>query len=208
MENPPWSYTDQKENVYAFMYLFMYSPLMTTSLSEHFPGYENRKDKSSLLWFICGKCNVTRLVYFTISVFLTVQSNISFQLDLSLKSCDRPECHFNDNVILQCNFLTSPKKVCCFVTDYQKNCMWSAYLAYGNIAYSHIQASSTDGLQILHLSFKGTNMYTSFLSKINSDVTWIISKWVMKSYVEQFVYQRFKLLSHVWEATVSPLWVK
>lgn len=53
---------------------------------------------------------MTRLVYFTISVFLTVQSNISFQLDLSLKSCDRPECHFNDNVILQCNFLTSPKK--------------------------------------------------------------------------------------------------
>lgn len=56
--------------------------------------------------------------------------------------------------------------------------LWSAYLACGSIAQSHIQTSSDDGLQILHLYFKKTNIYTNFLSKINSDVAWIIPKWV------------------------------
>lgn len=140
MENPPWSYTDQKENVYAFIYLFMYSLLMTTPLSEHFPGCENRKDKPSLLWFICGKCNVTRLVYFTISVFPYCTVKYILQLDLSLKLCDRPECHFNDNVFLQCNFLSSPKMLFCYRLP--EKLYANGYLAFGSIAHSHLSIIS------------------------------------------------------------------
>lgn len=54
--------------------------------------------------------------------------------------------------------------------------MCTAYLAFGSTAHSHIQASSADELQIIHLSFKGTSIYTSFLSTINSDGIWIIPK--------------------------------
>lgn len=118
-ENPPWSYTDQKENVYACICLFRYLLMTTTSPSETSPVCKNRKDKPSLLWFISGKRNVTRLVYFTISVLPYYTVKYIFQLDSSLKSCSRPECHFNGNVFLQCNFLSSPKERR-FDTDYQK----------------------------------------------------------------------------------------
>lgn len=101
MGNLPWSYTDQKENVYAFIYWFRYSLLITTSPTEPFPGCENGKDKPSLLWWICGKCNVTRLVYFTISALPYPTVKYILQINWSLKSCDRPECLVNDDVFLQ-----------------------------------------------------------------------------------------------------------